>query len=295
MTDVKIGVVGGSGLYEMDGLTDVSEEWIETPFGKPSDAFLVGTLEGQRVAFLPRHGRGHRISPTEVNYRANIWAFKSLGVKYLIAVNACGSLREDWAPRHIVIPDQLVDRTRNRAASFFEGGVVAHISVADPFEEGMCALLEEAVSEAGATVHRGGRFVIVEGPRFSTRAESHIYRSWGCDIIGMTTVPEAFLAREAEIAFAAMAHVTDFDVWHETEEEVSVGALIETLNANVEVAREAVRGAVRRLSAGPSYASHQALGTAIISSRKRSAVPPETWGKLELLVAPYFEDEEGVQ
>ncbi len=289
MNEVKIGVIGGSGLYKMEGLTEVEEIEIATPFGAPSDKFIIGTLEGQRVAFLPRHKRDHSINPTEVNSHANIWAMKSLGVKYIISANACGSLREDFAPRHIVIPDQLFDRTRSRDLTYFKGGVVAHLSVAEPFETGLNQLLYEGVKEAGATAHLGGTFIIIEGPRFSTKGESRIFRQWGCDIIGMTTIPEAFLAREAEIAYATMAHVTDYDVWHETAEPVTVDAIIATLNANVEVAKQAIRNTVAKLANEPDFPSHHALETAIISHRKRAAVPPETWRELELLIGRYYQ------
>lgn len=288
MSDVKIGVIGGSGLYQMEGLTDVEEVAVSTPFGDPSDKYIIGTLEGQRVAFLPRHGRYHAISPTELNSRANIWGMKKLGVKYIISANACGSLREDFAPRHIVIPDQLVDRTRSRELTFYKGGVVAHMGVAEPFEPELEALLYEGVQETGATVHKGGNFVIVEGPRFSTKGESNIFRRWGCDIVGMTTIPEAFLAREAEIAYATMAHVTDYDVWHETEEPVSVEAVIAVLNANVEVAKQAIRNTVAKLADEPDWPSHHALATAVISRRERQYVPDETWEKLELFIGKHF-------
>ncbi len=288
MTEVKIGVIGGSGLYQIEGLTNVEEISMFTPFGAPSDSFIVGTLEGQRIAFLPRHKRGHTISPTEVNSHANIWGMKKLGVKYIVAVNACGSLREDFAPRHIVVPDQLFDRTRNRDLTFFKEGVVAHLSVAEPFETGLNQLLYESIKEAGATSHLGGNFIIIEGPRFSTKGESRIFRQWGCDIIGMTTIPEAFLAREAEIAYATMAHVTDYDVWHETAEPVTVDAIIATLNANVEVAKQAIRNVVVKLANEPDFPSHHALETAIISQRERAAVPVGTWQKLELLIGKYF-------
>jgi 5'-methylthioadenosine phosphorylase len=244
MSEVKIGVIGGSGLYQMEDMTEVEEVAISTPFGDPSDKFVIGTLAGQRVAFLPRHGRHHSVSPSALNNQANIWAMKSLGVKYIISSNACGSLREDFAPRHIVIPDQLFDHTRSRDLTFYKQDVVVHPSVAEPFEPGLCDLLYEAVRETGATTHRGGTFIIIEGPRFSTKGESNIYRKWGCDIIGMTTIPEVFLAREAEIAYASMAHVTDYDVWHETEEAVTVEAIIATLNANVGVAKQAIRNVV---------------------------------------------------
>lgn len=289
MTDIKIGVIGGSGLYKMDGLTDVEERVIATPFGAPSDKFIIGTLEGQRIAFLPRHSRNHSISPTELNSHANIWAMKSLGVKYIIAVNACGSLREDYAPRHIVIPDQLFDRTRSRDLTFYKGGVVVHLGVAQPFAPELSALLYEGVRQAGGTVHQGGTFIIIEGPRFSTKGESIIFRQWGCDIIGMTTIPEAFLAAEAEIAYATMAHVTDYDVWHESEEPVTVEAVIANLNANVELAKQAIRNTVIKLADEPDWPCHHSLANAIISHRERSAVPAETWQKLELFIGNYFQ------
>jgi 5'-methylthioadenosine phosphorylase len=289
MVDVKIGVIGGSGLYKMDGMTDLEEVAVATPFGDPSDKFIIGTLAGQRVAFLPRHGRHHTISPSSLNNQANIWAFKSLGVKYIISSNACGSLREDYAPRHIVIPDQLFDHTRGRDLTFYKKDVIVHPSVAEPFEPGLCNLLYEAVKETGATVHQGGTFIIIEGPRFSTKGESRIYRQWGCDIIGMTVIPEAFLAREAEIAYASMAHVTDYDVWHETEEAVTVDAIIANLNANVEVAKKAIHNLVVKLAAAPEFPSHQALATAIISRRERAIVPSDTWQKLELLIGKYYQ------
>jgi 5'-methylthioadenosine phosphorylase len=289
MSEVKIGVIGGSGLYKIEGLTDVEEVAISTPFGDPSDKFFIGTLEGQRVAFLPRHGRHHSISPTELNSRANIWAMKSLGVKYIVAVNACGSLREDYAPRHIVIPDQLFDRTRSRDLTFYRGGVVVHMSVAEPFAPELSQLLFEAVRETDAPVHKGGTFVIIEGPRFSTKGESNIFQQWGCDIIGMTTIPEAFLALEAEIAYASMAHVTDYDVWHEAEGPVTVEAVIANLNANVEIAKQAIRNVVPKLADEPDWPAHHALETAIISRRERAKVSNDTWEKLELFIGKYFE------
>lgn len=289
MSDVKIGVIGGSGLYKMDGLTDVEEISLTTPFGDPSDNYIVGTLEGQRVAFLPRHGRHHAISPTELNSHANIWGFKKLGVKYIIAANACGSLREDYAPRHIVIPDQLFDRTRSRDLTFYKGGVVVHMGVAEPFDPALAELLYQGTKETGATVHQGGNFIIIEGPRFSTKAESRIFRRWGCDIIGMTTIPEAFLAREAEIAYATMAHVTDYDVWHQSEEPVTVDAVIANLQANVDVAKQGIRNTIAKLAAEPPMESHNALASAIISSRNRADVPADTWAKLELFIGRYYQ------
>lgn len=289
MNDVKIGVIGGSGLYKMEGLENIEEVSLTTPFGDPSDNYIVGTLEGQRVAFLPRHGRNHAISPTELNSHANIWGFKKLGVKYIIAANACGSLREDYAPRHIVIPDQLFDRTRSRDLTFYKGGVVVHMGVAEPFDPTLAELLYQGVKETDATVHQGGNFIIIEGPRFSTKAESRIFRRWGCDIIGMTTIPEAFLAREAEIAYATMAHVTDYDVWHQSEEPVTVDAVIANLQANVDIAKQGIRNTIAKLAAAPVMESHSALASAIISSRKRTDVPADAWTKLELFIGRYYQ------
>jgi 5'-methylthioadenosine phosphorylase len=270
----------------MQALTDVTEVKPKTPFGEPSDAIVVGTLSGQRVAFLPRHGRGHRISPTELNSRANIFALKSLGVERIVSVSACGSLREDYAPRHIVIPDQLFDRTRARPLSFFGGGLVAHISFAEPFCSDLSQALYRAVQATGATVHQGGAFVTVEGPRFSTKAESNVFRKWGMDIIGMTAVPEAQLAREAEICYATMAHVTDYDVWHATEETVTVEAVIKNLMANAEVARRAIQNLVSILPAQRSCACQHALRDAIITNR--DVIPERIKKGLELLVGKYL-------
>ncbi|HHS97145.1 MAG TPA: S-methyl-5'-thioadenosine phosphorylase [Chloroflexi bacterium] len=286
-TPVRIGIIGGSGLYQMEGLTDVEERRISTPFGEPSDALLIGTLEGVRVAFLARHGRGHRIMPTEVNYRANIYALKSLGVEQVIAVSACGSLREHLHPGEVVIPDQLFDFTRKRAYTFFGDGLVAHIGVADPFCPRLSSLLADAVEEAGGTVHRGGRFITIEGPRFSTRGESFTYRAWGMDIIGMTTSPEAFLAREAEMCYAVMAHITDYDVWHETEEPVNVEMLLATLQANARLAQEAIRILVPRLSAAERDCEcKDTLATALIT--QRDLIPKETLERLKPIVGKYL-------
>ncbi|RME09010.1 MAG: S-methyl-5'-thioadenosine phosphorylase [Ardenticatenia bacterium] len=288
MEEVAIGVIGGSGLYQMEGLTDIVEVDLDTPFGKPSDSIVIGTLEGQRVAFLPRHGRGHRILPGELPTRANIYAMKMLGVKWLIAVSACGSLRADYAPGHIVIPDGLFDRTRGRPLTFFGDGIVAHISMADPFCPVLSDVLYKAVKETGATVHKGGNFIVIEGPRFSTRTESHVFRAWGMDIIGMTAIPEAQLAREAEIAYAVMAHVTDYDVWHESEEPVTVEMVIRTLKQNVKHAQEAVRNAVRLLSSQPDLTSPawDALRDALMTAPEM--VPIETRRRLSLLLDKYW-------
>ncbi len=290
---IRFGVIGGSGVYQMETLSDVEEIELDTPFGKPSDAYVVGTLHGQRVAFLARHGRGHRISPTRLNQRANIYGFKILGVEYLIAVSACGSLQERLRPGDIVIPDQIFDRTRLRGLSFFDDpevgtdGLVVHVSVAHPFCDYLSDICFRAVEQTGATAHLGGNFVTIEGPRFSTKVESIAFRQLGMDIIGMTTTPEAFLAREAEMSYACMAHVTDYDVWHETEEAVTVEAVIRMLMHNAEVAVAAVANAIELLAeSGPSpYAN--ALQDALITDRK--AVPREVVNRLELIVGKYFD------
>jgi 5'-methylthioadenosine phosphorylase len=286
---IRIGVIGGSGLYRMPDLTHIEERTIDTPFGSPSDSIIVGTLNGVRTAFLPRHGRGHIYLPHEVPYRANIYALKSLGVERIIAVSACGSLREDYAPGHIVIPDQLYDNTKGyRDHSFFGEGLAVHISVADPFCTDLSQTLAEGVRAAGGTVHEGGGFVTIEGPRFSTRGESNVFRSWGMSIIGMTTSPEAFLAREAEMCYAVMAHVTDYDVWHESEEAVTVDMVIRTLNQNVEIAQNALRNLVSSLETQPRTCDcSQALADALITDRRK--VPQETIQRLELLVGKYFD------
>lgn len=286
---IRIGVIGGSGLYRMPDLTNVEERTVDTPFGSPSDSIIVGTLNGVRTAFLPRHGRGHTFLPHEVPYRANIYALKSLGVERIIAVSACGSLREDYAPGHIVIPDQIYDNTKGyREHSFFGEGLAVHISVADPFCADLSRRLAEGVRAAGGTVHEGGGFVTIEGPRFSTRGESNVFRSWGMSIIGMTTSPEAFLAREAEMCYAVMAHVTDYDVWHESEEAVTVDMVIRTLNQNVEMAQNALRNLVATLATQPRTCDcPQALADALITDRRK--VPQETIQRLELLVGKYFD------
>ena len=289
---VRFGVIGGSGVYQMEALQNVEEISLETPFGSPSDAYLVGTLHGQPVAFLARHGRGHRISPTRLNQRANIYGFKMLGVEYLIGVSACGSLQERYAPGHIVIPDQLFDRTCQRALSFFDDptvgtdGLVVHVSVAEPFCSFLNDICYQAVQATGNPVHKGGNFVTIEGPRFSTKAESRVFRSWGMDLVGMTTTPEAQLAREAEMSYAVMAHVTDYDVWHESEEPVSVEMVVRTLLHNADVAKQAVANAIRLLAdAGPSPQS-EALRDAIITHKE--SVRPEVVEQLKLLIGRYL-------
>ncbi|MBN1563702.1 MAG: S-methyl-5'-thioadenosine phosphorylase [Anaerolineae bacterium] len=289
MDSVKIGVIGGSGLYNMPGLTEIEDREIATPFGSPSGAVRIGTLAGMRVAFIARHGKGHVLTPTEVPYRANIYALKTLGVQQVISISAMGSLREALAPGHVVIPDQLVDFTRDgRPSSFFGEGLVSHISVADPFCTELSGIIAEAVTAAGGTVHRGGTAVTVAGPRFSTRGESALFRKWGCDLIGMTAAPEAFLAREAEMCYATMAHITDYDVWHESEEAVTVDRVLQTLNANVTLAQNALIGAVGLLGTGidNDCDCHHALETALITARER--IPAETLERLRPLVGKYL-------
>ena len=289
---IRFGVIGGSGVYQIEALHEVQEIALTTPFGAPSDHYLVGKLHGQRVAFLARHGRGHRIGPTRLNQRANIYGFKMLGVEYLIGVSACGSLQEQYAPGHIVIPDQLFDRTSNRALSFFDDpavgtdGLVVHISVAEPFCPFLNGICYQAVQATGAPAHKGGAYITVEGPRFSTKAESRVFRSWGMDIIGMTSTPEAQLAREAEMSYAIMAHVTDYDVWHASEEPVTVERVVRTLLHNAEVAKQAVVNAIQLLAnAGPSPQS-DALRDAMITNKQ--LVPPALVEKLHPLLAKYF-------
>ena len=283
----KFAVIGGSGLYEMEDLKDPQIHELMTPFGKPSAPIIMGTLENQRVAFLARHGIGHHISPSEVNYRANIYALKSLGVERILSISACGSLRDDYAPGDLVIPDQVFDFTRERRRSFFGDGLVAHVSVADPFCLDLTNHLYEAVQATQATIHRGGTFITIEGPRFSTRAESNVFRAWGMSLIGMTTSPEVYLAREAEICYAVMAHVTDYDVWHVSEQPVSVEMVIEILNKNVRIANEAVHNLVRRLSLERTCQCCHALRDALITSP--DVIPEETRKKLGLLVDRYLQ------
>jgi 5'-methylthioadenosine phosphorylase len=284
---VMLAVIGGSGLYEMPGLQETREYHIDTPFGTTSAPIVVGTLEGERVAFLARHGIGHHLTPGEVPYRANIYALKSLGAERIVSISACGSLQEELAPGHIVIPDQIYDNTNGRARSFFGDGLVAHVSVAQPFCEDLSNQLESAVRQAGGVTHRGGSFITIEGPRFSTRAESNTYRSWGMSIIGMTASPEAFLAREAEICYATMAHVTDYDVWHESEAPVTVEMVIQTLHKNTAIAQKAVRRLAGSLKHERDCECEHALATALIT--RAEAIPAVTRERLDLLVRKYIE------
>jgi 5'-methylthioadenosine phosphorylase len=266
----------------------VEEREIDTPFGKPSDVVMVGFLNGCHVAFLPRHGRGHLLTPSEVPYRANLYALKSLGVKYVVGVSACGSLREDYAPGHVVVPDQLFDHTKGlRERSFFGAGLVAHVSVANPFSPELSQAVAQSVRAAGGTVHEGGTFITIEGPRFSTKGESNTFRQWGMSIIGMTTSPEAYLAAEAEIAYACMAHVTDYDVWHDSAEPVTVEQVIRVLHGNTALAQQAIGHLVAHMADWTGdFAVHHALQDALITDRSR--IPAEAKDRLGLLVGKYL-------
>lgn len=290
LPQATIGVIGGSGLYQMDGLAEVQEVRVETPFGAPSDAITVGLLGDVSLAFLPRHGRGHRLNPTEVPSRANIWALKRLGVQWVFSVSAVGSLREDYAPLHLVIPDQIFDRTRLRPGSFFEDGVVVHASFADPYCPHLSGLLWETMSGMNdVTSHRGGTLVCIEGPLFSTKAESHIYRQLGCDLIGMTVLPEAKLAREAELCYTTIACVTDYDVWRESEETVTVEMVVANLQKNVANAQRIIRELAGRLpsdrSASPCDCS-SALANAILTDP--AAIPASARERYALLLEKYL-------
>src|SRR5437773_9146178 len=288
MTAAKIGIIGGSGLYQMPELTDVDEVQLETPFGDPSDKFIVGTLAGERVAFLPRHGRGHRFTPTEVPFRANIYAMKLLGVERILSASAVGSLQEQYAPLDMVIPDQFFDRTRARAreSTFFGEGIVAHVGFAHPICGALGDVLEESCQAADIKAHRGGTYICMEGPAFSTKAESNVYRSWGMDVIGMTNLQEAKLAREAEICYATLALVSDYDCWHPEHDAVTVKDIIANLNKNAENACKVVAEAVARMPEARSCKCGAALSHAIITDRK--AVPDSTRKKLDLLIGKYF-------
>jgi len=282
----RIGVIGGSGLYQMDNLENIEVHEVSTPYGNPSSPIIIGDLKGKRVAFLARHGIGHVIAPTQVNYRANIYALKSLGVKYIISVSAVGSLREDYAPGDLVVPDQLFDFTKDRKRTFFDKDLVAHVDVAEPFCPNLSKIAFNAINRTKANVHRGGSLITIEGPRFSTKSESNTFRIWGMSIIGMTTSPEAFLAREAEMCYTVMAHVSDYDVWHISKEPVTVEQVIKVLNQNVHVAQEAVKNLIADID-DHAYCEHQAsLKTALISSL--GAVSKETLDELAIFVKKYF-------
>ena len=282
----KLAIIGGSGLYNMPGLQDSREISLDTPFGKPSAPIVVGALHDRPVAFLARHGIGHSISPSEINYSANIYALKSLGIERVVSISACGSLREDYAPGSLVVPDQIFDLTKERKRSFFGEGLVAHVGVADPFCMDLSHQLSQAIRLTGAALHEGGAILTVEGPRFSTKAESGVFRSWGMSIIGMTTSPEAFLAREAEMCYTVMAHVTDYDVWHQSEEPVSVEAVIAVLNRNTQIAQQAIANLAQSLSPERFCGCSTALATALITNPAR--IPADTRQRLDLLVGKYL-------
>lgn len=287
MQEATIGVIGGSGLYAMEGLEDVERVELSTPFGAPSDAYVIGTIAGRRVVFLPRHGVGHRYTPSEVPSRANIHGFKQLGVRYLISVSAVGSLREEYAPGHVVVPDQIFDRTKGvRPATFFGEGLVVHVTFDKPFDRKLSDLLEQAAHAAGATVHRGGTYVCMEGPQFSTLAESEENRRRGHALIGMTALPEAKLAREAEIAYAMLAMVTDYDCWHPDHDAVTVEMVIKVLLTNAALGQDIIRHVVPSISDGFDSPAHRALAAAIITDRR--VIPAEKLRQVELLVRQYL-------
>ena len=286
MAEAKIGFIGGSGLYDMEGLSDRDEVEIDTPFGSPSDAIVLGTLGNTRLAFVPRHGRGHRISPTEIPARANIFALKSLGVERIVSISAVGSLKEEVRPLDMVVPDQLIDRTKGRVSSFFGDGIVGHVAFADPFCPELSRTVIDVARQHRVTTHGGGTCIVMEGPQFSTRAESELYRSWGASIIGMTALPEAKLAREAEICYATMALVTDYDCWHETEETVSVDLVVQNLLKNVARSQQVIRELVPRMPATRDCACSSALENAIITSP--DLIPESARNKLSPLVEKYL-------
>jgi 5'-methylthioadenosine phosphorylase len=263
---VTVGIIGGSGLYEMEGLQQIREVRVRTPFGVPSDAVMVGSLDGVPVAFLSRHGRGHRISPSEINYRANVYALKALGVQRVISVSAVGSMKEAIRPGHLVLPDQFIDLTKRRSSTFFEGGVVAHVAFADPICRSLADTLAHSAGPVGATIHRGGTYLCIEGPQFSSRGESLLYRQWGVDVIGMTNMPEAKLAREAELCYATVALATDYDCWHATEKSVTVDAILATLRHNVAMARRLLRHALPLAAQETDCTCCQALRDAIVTA-----------------------------
>jgi 5'-methylthioadenosine phosphorylase len=287
MPSASVGIIGGSGFYDMEGLTDVQEVAISTPYGDPSDAITLGLLEGVRVAFLPRHGRGHRLLPSELPQRANIYALKQLGVERIVAVGAVGSLQEDARPLDIVVPDQIIDRTRHRPNTFFGEGIVGHIGFADPFCPDLSRLLAACSREAGVTTHTAGTYVVMEGPAFSTRAESELYRSWGAKVIGMTALPEAKLAREAEICYAMLACVTDYDCWHQTEETVSTDLILQNVLRNAEVSKRVIRAVVARTTEARECDCANALANALITQPEQ--VSESVRMRMRPIFGRYFE------
>jgi 5'-methylthioadenosine phosphorylase len=286
MPQAKIGVIGGTGLYEIEGMADIETVKVKTPFGDPSDSIIIGALGETRIAFLPRHGRGHRITPSELPSRANIYALKSLGVEWIIAINSCGSFKEELKPRELVIPDQIIDRTGGRQSTFFGNGIVAHIPFADPFCPVLSDILYQSAKEAGAFVHRGGTFIAMEGPQFSTKAESRLYKAWGADIIGMTVLPEAKLAREAEICYASVACVTDYDSWHESFEPVRIEEILNILAQNVARAKSIIKIGASHIPDKRDCECASALATAIITATEM--VPAKLRKDLGLLIGKYI-------
>ncbi len=282
----KIGVIGGTGLYQIEGMTQIQEVSIDTPFGKPSDSFIIGQLEGTGVAFLPRHGRGHVYMPSEIPQRANMYAFRTLGVEHIIAINSCGSYKEDVKPGDLVIPDQVIDRTTSRVNTFFGGGIAAHISFAKPFCPELSQIAYGAAKEAGARVHKGGTFITMEGPAFSTKGESLLYQSWGADIIGMTVLPEARLAREAEICYASIALVTDYDCWLERAEPVSVDIILSVMSQNVDMAKKIIKLTVGRIPKTRKCECQGALKAAIVTAPEK--ITPELKLKLKPIIGKYI-------
>ena len=281
-----LAVIGGSGLYKFPSLQNSREFELDTPFGKPSSPIITGELNGKKVAFLARHGIGHVYMPSEVNYRANIYALKSIGVKRIVSVSACGSLREDFKPGDIVIPDQLVDLTHKRERTFFGNGIVAHTSTADPFCHDLSDLVQKSLEMTDAVIHRGGTYITIEGPRFSTKGESNLYRQWGMSLIGMTAAPEVFLAREAELCYATMAHITDYDVWHTSEEPVSVEMVIKTLKQNTSIAQEAIENLARMIPEESGCDCSHALENAVMTNPEM--FPEISKKALNLLIGKYF-------
>ena len=281
-----VGIIGGSGLYELDGLTDVRWRRVRTPFGDPSDAYCVGRFQDRRVIFLPRHGRGHRVMPSDLNFRANIWGLKSLGAEWVISISAVGSMKEAIRPLDLVVPHQFFDATKRRISTFFGDGIVAHVGMAEPVCPDLATALDKAARQTGATVHRGGTYICIEGPQFSTKAESRIYRGWGVDVIGMTNMPEAKLAREAELCYATLALATDYDVWHETHEAVSVEAVVQNLLKNVATAKDVLRAVIPTVGPPRVCECPSLLRNAVITHPK--AFPPRTRRRLGLLLDKYF-------
>jgi 5'-methylthioadenosine phosphorylase len=282
----KIGIIGGSGLYDLEGLENIKREKISTPFGDPSDEFIMGFIDGVELIFLPRHGKGHRILPSELNFRANIYAMKTLQVEWIISVSAVGSMREDIRPGDIVLPDQFFDRTKGRISTFFGEGIVAHLPFADPVCPTLQNILYQASRKSGTYVHKGGTYICIEGPQFSTRAESRIYRSWGVDVIGMTNIPEAKLAKEAEICYATLALATDYDCWHETEEDVSLEIVMKTMEKNIEKSKEIIKKAIKLIPEERNCSCKDALKNAIVTVPEY--IPEDTKKKLSLIIGKYI-------